>query len=82
VVGNDEETVECAAETSLAKLLALLAEKYGQQFRALVLDATGKPQRSVLFLLDGEPLPTENAAECFLRENAELTILPAMSGGL
>jgi len=79
--GIEEEDLACEAGTTPAALLKTLAERRGEKIRALLLDAAGKPQRGVLFLLNEEPVPPEQLGERELRDGDKLTVLPAMAGG-
>lgn len=77
--GVESETVERPGVTRLAEALAVLAERHGAEFRALVLDDAGTVRPSLLVLVNGQPAGRD--ASRTLADGDTVSLLSAVSGG-
>jgi len=75
--GVARETVAIEADWTVTRLLKHLAECHGNGFRGLLLDASGQPQRTLLFAIGDEQADLHQK----LPDGADVTILTPMSGG-
>ena len=75
--GVSSETVMVDPGATLAKLVQRLGQEHGDAFRAMVLDAAGQPQRTLLYAVGDEQADLEHV----LREGDVVTILAPMAGG-
>ena len=75
--GVASETVVVEPDATLAQLVQRLAQQHGDAFRALVLDAAGQPQRTLLYAVGDEQADLDRV----LREGDVVTILAPMAGG-
>lgn len=73
------EEIELAEPSPAANVLSALAERHGERFREIVLDANGKLRPSVLVCLGDEQL--DASLQAMVKPGDELTILSAISGG-
>jgi molybdopterin converting factor small subunit len=75
--GVAKETVAIESGWTLGRLLEHLAECHGDGFRALAFDASGQPQRTLLFAIGDEQADLDQK----LPDGADVTVLTPMSGG-
>lgn len=77
-LGISAEVVQLTADTTLASLIRTLADRHGDRFASVALTSDGSLLPSVLLCVGDEQEPD---LERTLRENDEITILSAISGG-
>jgi molybdopterin converting factor small subunit len=77
--GSASETVEVESTCSAEAILRQLADKHGDSYRRLVLDAQGSVQPALLLFVGDEQVRAE-APRAF-HEGDVLTVLAPMSGG-
>jgi molybdopterin converting factor small subunit len=75
--GCSSEPVDAPDAITLRDLLRHLADGRGPEFRALLLDETDEPRRSLLFFVGEEHAEVSRP----LRDAESVTILAPMSGG-
>lgn len=75
--GVAKETIPVESDWTIARLLKHLAECHGDGFRGLVFDASGQPQRTLLFAIGDEQADLDQR----LPDGADVTVLTPMSGG-
>lgn len=75
--GVASETIVCPPNATLAQLVQRLAQVHDDSFRAMVLDAAGQPQRTLLYAVGDDQADLEH----ILREGDIVTILAPMAGG-
>jgi len=63
------------------KALEKLAEIYGELFKKRIFDSQGRPKRFINFYLNNKDIRFLGGLETRVREDDELLILPAVSGG-
>ncbi len=76
--GRDRVEIECGGSATVAVVLALLAEQFGDTLRHVILDDAGKPHASVMLFLNDEQI---RGMERALHDRDELTLMPPISGG-
>lgn len=77
LAGKGSEVVDLNEGGRLADLLCRIAEVHGPEFRAIALDADGKPHLSLLAFRSEEQL----AADEILADGDRVTLLTPMAGG-
>jgi molybdopterin converting factor small subunit len=77
--GIDSEDLEVAPDADLAAALTAAAEKHGDAFRAVVLDEEGKPQPSVILLVNGQAARRDDPPQ--IRDGDSISLLSAVAGG-
>ena len=77
--GTASEELEAIPGCTGADLLRQLSARHGDDLRALILDAAGNVQPTVLLFLDDEHVRAEQTLP--LKEGAVLTVLTPMAGG-
>ncbi len=74
-LSKQEETVEIKGGATLRDLLALLTERYGDDFRTLVFGADGRLRSTTNLLLDGADAAEAGGLDASLEGVAKLSIL-------
>lgn len=77
VAGCASESVEVPDQASLATLLHLLAHRRGATFQHLLLEESGEPRRSLVYIVGDEHADVRRS----LHEGDNVTILTPMAGG-
>jgi molybdopterin converting factor small subunit len=75
--GVAEETVLLDPGATLGRLVHELAQRHGEAFRAMLLDAAGQPQRTLLYAVGDEQASLDRP----LRDGDVVTVLAPMAGG-
>lgn len=75
-----EKNIILEAE-NLDQVLKELATKYGESFSNKLFDGNGKPRRFINIYVDGRDYRFLEKLETKLVEGAEVSIIPAVSGG-
>ena len=83
IIGSGrEEEVEIEEEASIADLLMVLSEKYGQPFKKAVYEKRGTDVKSnYIITVNGYLLNQLSGIETKLQNGDEITLLPIVSGG-
>ena len=83
IIGSGrQEEVEIEEEASIADLLMVLSEKYGQPFKKAVYEKRGTDVKSnYIITVNGYLLNQLSGIETKLRNGDEITLLPIVSGG-
>jgi molybdopterin synthase sulfur carrier subunit len=83
VIGSErEEEVEISEGSSIADLLAMLSEKYGEPFKKAVYEKTGSDVKSnYIITVNGYLLNQLNGVETKLKNGDQVILLPIVSGG-
>jgi molybdopterin synthase sulfur carrier subunit len=83
VIGsNREEEVEISEGSSIADLLAMLSEKYGEPFKKAVYEKSGADVKSnYIITVNGYLLNQLNGVETKLKNGDQVILLPIVSGG-
>jgi molybdopterin synthase sulfur carrier subunit len=83
VIGsNREEEVEISEEASIADLLVVLSEKYGEPFKRAIYEKSGADVKAnYIITVNGYLLNQLNGVETRLKNGDNITILPIVSGG-
>jgi MoaD family protein len=79
ITGREEEQFETAAESSLGDVMAQLIERHGDGLAQLLLTDKKRYRGSVILAVNNETADPE--AYGSLKDNDEIAILPAISGG-
>ena len=77
-LGVSTEVIDVKPGASLAFLMSTLTDRHGDEFASVALNADGTPLPSVLLCVGDEQ---EINLDRELKENDEVTILSAISGG-
>jgi len=77
--GCSETSLEFSAPLTVTQALELVAQKYGDALRRIVLDEFGTVQASVMLFVNDEQILNDNA--CELHDGDVLTVMPPISGG-
>jgi len=83
IIGSGrQEEVEIEEEASIADLLMVLSEKYGQPFKKAVYEKRGTDVKSnYIITVNGYLLNQLSGIETKLQNGDEITLLPIVSGG-
>lgn len=75
-----ERETEVSAGT-LGEVLDILIEKYGEPFREIVFEESGKINRYLNFYIKGRTVPRPSNMDTRLRDGDEVAILIIIGGG-
>jgi molybdopterin converting factor small subunit len=75
--GTPRETVDLPSGSTLGDLLAALADRHDGAFRDLLIDAEGRPRRTLLFFLGDQNIDANQT----LTDGHVVSILAPMAGG-
>ncbi|MCP8304264.1 MAG: MoaD family protein [archaeon] len=75
-----EKEVEVEAST-LREVIDGLTARWGDRFKAKLLDATGNIRRFINIYVDGKDVRFLNYFDTVLKDEDEVSIIPAVSGG-
>ena len=78
-LGVSSEPIEFDAPFNLSQLLALLNERYGDDFRQFALDSDGKLLPSIIVCINDQQVDANDDPE--LQADCQVTFLSAISGG-
>jgi len=81
VATRGDREIEIEFEGTLAALFDHVAERYGREFRARILDADGALRRFVNVYVNGEDARYLQGLETPIRPDATVDLLPAIAGG-
>lgn len=83
IIGSGrQEEVEIEEEASIADLLMVLSEKYGEPFKKAVYEKRGTDVKSnYIITVNGYLLNQLSGIETKLQNGDEITLLPIVSGG-
>ena len=83
VIGSErEEEVEISEGSSIADLLMMLSEKYGEPFKKAIFEKSGADVKSnYIITVNGYLLNQLKGLDTKLRNNDNVTLLPIVSGG-
>jgi molybdopterin converting factor small subunit len=79
--GRTAEEVELPAHSSLAALVAQLADACGEESRRHLLGATGQIQNGLLVVVNGAAQSAHAAAALVLQDGDHIVLLPPIAGG-
>jgi len=68
-------------EKSVRDLIAILVERYGDNFKEFMLSPENRLQKYVVVLVNGRGVGILNGLETMLREGDSILIMPAVGGG-
>jgi MoaD family protein len=80
VIGQADDRVELSEGATVATLLEQLGRRY-EGARPHLIDASRKPQRSLLVAINGTALSSRQAASTVLHEGDAVVLLPPIAGG-
>jgi molybdopterin synthase sulfur carrier subunit len=83
VIGSErEEEVEISEDSSIADLLMVLSEKYGESFKKAIYEKSGADVKSnYIITVNGFLLNQLKGLETKLKNDDKVTLLPIVSGG-
>ncbi|HVP93364.1 MAG TPA: MoaD family protein [Acidobacteriota bacterium] len=83
VIGSErEEEVEISEGSSIADLLMMLSEKYGEPFKRAVYEKSGADVKSnYIITVNGYLLNQLNGVKTKLKNGDQVILLPIVSGG-
>jgi molybdopterin synthase sulfur carrier subunit len=83
VIGSErEEEVEISEDSSIADLLMMLSEKYGEPFKKAIFEKSGADVKpNYIITVNGYLLNQLKGLETKLKNNDNVTLLPIVSGG-
>lgn len=83
MIGSErEEEVDIEENASIADLLMVLSEKYGEPFKKAVYEQKGKDVKSnYIITVNGYLLNQLNGVETKLKHGDHVILLPVVSGG-
>jgi sulfur-carrier protein len=81
ITGKKTEEIILQDATTVERLLTILAEKYGKNFREYVYTKNGKVQGFLSFLVNGKNINALEGFETKLKQGDTVAILPPVGGG-
>ena len=75
ILGNRQEDLPIGADTTVRKLLLLLAEKHGVHFRNSVMRTSGELRPSVTIHIDNHNIKELNGLDTLLTSDSEVTLI-------
>jgi MoaD family protein len=81
ITGKKTEEIQIQDTTTVEKLLTLLSEKYGKNFREYVYLKNGKVQVFLSFLVNGKNINALEGFDTKLKQGDTVAILPPVGGG-
>lgn len=81
ITGKKTEEIQIQDIITVEKLLTLLSEKYGKNFREYVYRKNGKVQGFLSFLVNGKNINVLEGFDTKLKQGDTFAILPPVGGG-
>ena len=79
LAGKDFEDVQCDEQVELCRLLAEMASRYGDKFKAIVLNKNGGPAETIIISVNGKVVYKKTP--CRLSDGDDVTLLTPIAGG-
>lgn len=80
-IGQANDRVDLPEGATVAMLLRRLGERYGDEARPHLLNASRQVQPSLLVAINGTAFPSQQAVAIVLREGDDVVLLPPIAGG-
>ena len=81
ITGKKVDEIQLQNTITIDKLLTLLSEKYGKNFREYIYNKKGEVQGFLSFLVNGKNINIMQGFDTKLQENDVVAILPPVGGG-
>jgi len=81
ITGKKTEEIQIQDTITVEKLLTLLSEKYGKNFREYFYPKNGKVQGFLSFLVNGKNINALEGFDTKLKQGDTVAILPPVGGG-
>ncbi|NIS63229.1 MAG: hypothetical protein GTO13_21820 [Proteobacteria bacterium] len=81
LVSESELEVEVAARSTVADLIGMLTERFGDAFRKAIVDREGRLHGGIVVMLNRRTVLPRKIAKTVINEESDLTILPLVGGG-
>lgn len=81
ITGKKTEEIQIEGTITVEKLLTLLSEKYGKNFREYVYPKNGNVQGFLSFLVNGKNINALEGFDTKLKQGDTVAILPPVGGG-
>ncbi len=81
VVGHRDDILDFFEETSVQKLLSMLCDLYGENFKRAVCTEDESLRKGLIFLLNGEPVNNDELKIKILMDGDVAAIMPPVGGG-
>ncbi len=81
VVGHRDDVLDFFEETSAKRLLSMLCDMYGEDFKRAVCSEDGSLRKGLIFLLNGEAVNNDDLASKILMDGDVAAIMPPVGGG-
>jgi molybdopterin synthase sulfur carrier subunit len=81
VVGQAEDQIELADESTVKNLLVQIAEQVHPEAAPYLLAPAGEPQPSLLVAINGAAVTSREASAVRLREGDVVMLMPPIAGG-
>jgi sulfur carrier protein ThiS len=72
---------EIAEDSTVADLISLLTDRFGDDFQKVLVDSEGKLRKEIIIAMDGVVLAHGKTRTATVREGSRITIIPVTGGG-
>jgi MoaD family protein len=81
IVGHKDDVLDFFEETSTKRLLYMLCNMHGKDFKRVVCSDDGSLKKGLIFLLNGEAISNGDLASKILMDGDVVAIMPPVGGG-
>ena len=81
IVGHKDDVLDFFEETSTKRLLSMLCNMHGEDFKRVVCSEDGTLRKGLIFLLNGEAISNDSLTSKILMDGDVAAIMPPVGGG-
>ncbi len=76
-----QPSIEIAEDSTVADVIGLLADRFGDDFQKALVDSEGRLRKEIIIAMDGVVVAHEKTRTATVREGSRITIIPVTGGG-
>ncbi len=81
IVGHKDDVLDFFEKTSTKRLLSMLCNMHGEDFKRVVCSEDGTLRKGLIFLLNGEAISNDSLTSKILMDGDVAAIMPPVGGG-
>ncbi|UCH23232.1 MAG: MoaD/ThiS family protein [Deltaproteobacteria bacterium] len=81
ITQQPQSELEIAEDSTVADVIGLLANRFGDDFQKALVDSEGKLRKQIVIAMNGVVLAHEKTRTAAVREGSRITIIPVTGGG-